>query len=129
MSHFLYLTWNASVDKRVTLMELEMQAEVDKYISTFFLLRNQQCKQVPAEIHDRLFERPIFDEQLDETGLIRYQEANFFAGKYCWQLAKQLQSRRRFRIVFEELRHFYKLTQGEKIHRIETRAPLNSVGI
>ena len=30
VSHFLYLAWNAGHDKPVSLLELEMQAEVDK---------------------------------------------------------------------------------------------------
>ena len=40
VSHFLYLAWNAGHDKPVSLLELEMQAEVDKYVSSYWLLRS-----------------------------------------------------------------------------------------
>ena len=32
VSHFVYVAWNAGFDKPVTLLELELQAEVDKYV-------------------------------------------------------------------------------------------------
>jgi len=41
VSHFLYLAWNAGHDKPVSLLELEMQAEVDKYVASYWLLRQQ----------------------------------------------------------------------------------------
>ena len=41
VSHFLYLVWNASHDRPVSLLELEMQAEVDKFIVSHWLLRRQ----------------------------------------------------------------------------------------
>ena len=36
VSHFVYLVWNASHDRAVSLLELETQAEVDKYAITVF---------------------------------------------------------------------------------------------
>ena len=41
ISHFNYFAWNAALDKQVTLLELEMQAEVDKYLGTRALLHEQ----------------------------------------------------------------------------------------
>ncbi len=41
VSHFLYLIWNAGYERGVSLMELEMQAEIDKYVSTAFLFGRQ----------------------------------------------------------------------------------------
>src|SRR5438270_492616 len=41
VSHFLYLAWNAGHDRPVSLLELEMQAEVDKYVVSYWLLRRQ----------------------------------------------------------------------------------------
>jgi len=32
VSHFLYLTWNAHYDRQVSLLDLELQAEVDKFV-------------------------------------------------------------------------------------------------
>ena len=50
VSHFLYLAWNAGHDKPVSLLELEMQAEVDKYVASYWLLRQQFPQHFPAEL-------------------------------------------------------------------------------
>ena len=34
VSHFTYYAWNAARDKSVSLFELELQAEVDKFVTT-----------------------------------------------------------------------------------------------
>src|SRR5690554_6253862 len=34
VSHFTYYAWNAAREKSVTLLEMELQAEVDKFIAT-----------------------------------------------------------------------------------------------
>jgi len=57
VSHFLYLAWNAGHDKPVSLLELEMQAEVDKYVVSYWLLRRQSPQHFPAELRRLLFER------------------------------------------------------------------------
>ena len=50
VSHFLYLAWNAGHDKPVSLLELEMQAEVDKYVASYWLMRRQFPGRFPAEL-------------------------------------------------------------------------------
>ena len=42
VSHFLYSTWRLNWDAPVSLLELETQAEVDKYAATVFLVADQQ---------------------------------------------------------------------------------------
>ena len=41
VSHFTYYAWNAQLEKPVTLLEMELQAEVDKYVATTLLLSRQ----------------------------------------------------------------------------------------
>jgi len=41
VSHFVYLAWNAAYDRPVTLLELELQGEIDKYVCSLWLLREQ----------------------------------------------------------------------------------------
>src|SRR5262249_59072565 len=55
VSHFLYLAWNAGHDKPVSLLELEMQAEGDKYVASYWLLRRQVPQHFPAELRHVLF--------------------------------------------------------------------------
>jgi len=48
VSHFLYLTWNAAHQRSISLLELEMQAEVDKYVSAAFLFGQQASGRIPG---------------------------------------------------------------------------------
>ncbi|MGC1524194.1 MAG: hypothetical protein WA803_21835, partial [Steroidobacteraceae bacterium] len=57
VSHFVYSTWRLDRDLPVSLLELETQAEVDKYAVTVFLLAGQQGGGYPAQVHARLFDR------------------------------------------------------------------------
>ena len=50
VSHFHYVTWSADCDRRVSLLELELQAEVDKYASALSLLLAQRGVQVDLEL-------------------------------------------------------------------------------
>src|SRR5437016_10766241 len=76
VSHFLYLAWNAGHDRPVSLLELEMQAEVDKYVVSYWLLRRQLPQRFPAELRRMLFERTRIDPRLahGRAGLYRSEE-------------------------------------------------------
>lgn len=121
VSHFTYYAWNASVEKPVRLLELELQAEVDKFIATNVLLQRQGEKP-PSSLHQWLFDLPRYDRRLSASELDRYRFANHYAGKYCLKLGpglanglapgQQLQ---------RELREFYRFSQPNKIQHIESR--------
>ena len=64
VSHFLYFAWNAGHDKTVSLLELELQAEIDKYVASYLLLKRQFPDRFPAELMRLLFERTRIDPQL-----------------------------------------------------------------
>ena len=118
VSHFVYLLWNARHARSVTLLELELQAEVDKYVTTALLCARQRAGRVPRELHRRLFEDVRFDSALDELGLERYRSANVYASMYCTAL-RDLYLRRPGREgMIPELRRFYRLGQSAKINRI-----------
>lgn len=118
VSHFLYYAWNAALEKSVTLMEMELQAEVDKFVGTALLLRRQGSV-LPRGLHRWLFELPRFDDRLDPEELDRYRAANRYAGKYCLQLAKRLAGDVDPAALEEELRYFYRLPQPAKIQHID----------
>ena len=119
VSHFTYLIWNANLDKGVTLLEMEMQAEVDKYIGAMLLFQ-QQIGEHPQDLHRRLFEQVRFDAALEGAELERYQDANHYAGKYCHSLDHKL--RGKLSGWSSELRRFYRLPQGAKIRHIQNTA-------
>jgi hypothetical protein len=126
VSHFLYLTWNAGHDKPVSVIELEMQAEVDKFIASHLLLRRQSPQHFPLELRHVLFERSRPDPRLDAARAALYREASRYAERFCRRLEEDL-GRRRTRApetasgdeVFAELRRFYRLTQARKRAHIE----------
>lgn len=118
VSHFIYYAWNARSDKSVTLLEMELQAEVDKFIGTALLLQ-QQGERTSPNLHHWLFGLTRFDERLSDEELTRYQEANHYAAKYCLKLAPQLEAWRAGGELNRELCDFYRLTQPAKIRHIE----------
>jgi hypothetical protein len=118
ISHFLYLTWNALHERSVTLLEMELQAEVDKYILAALLIGRQMRGLVPKALYRHLFEYARFDERLNEAERHRYRSANYFAGRFCAYIEKEfLQPGARSGLV-NTLRRFYRLNQHRKIETI-----------
>lgn len=115
VSHFLYLLWNAGYERCVSLMELEMQAEIDKYVSTAFLFGQQDSGRVPSSLHRWLFEQPEYDASLDRESLERYRDANYYASKYCARLERRYLSRNGRAGMFNDLRRLYRLTNNAKL--------------
>lgn len=120
VSHFVYLAWNARHDRAVSLHELELQAEVDKYVCSTWLMLAQNPRRFPAELHRVLFERAHVDPRLagERSGL--YQRANQGAARFCHRLAGSLRARgaQAQALASTELRRFYRLTNAGKLHYI-----------
>ncbi|HET9388989.1 MAG TPA: hypothetical protein VFO44_05025 [Steroidobacteraceae bacterium] len=123
VSHFLYLAWNAGHDKPVSLLELEMQAEVDKYVASYWLMRRQFPDRFPAELLRLLFERTRIDPRLAAGREDLYREASRYAQKFCRRLEDSLRRARGSPAeVLAELRRFYRLTNARKVAHIERTA-------
>jgi hypothetical protein len=124
VSHFLYLAWNAGHDKPVSLLELEMQAEVDKYVASYWLMRQQFPERFPAELLRLLFERTRIDSRLAAGREDLYREASRYAERFCRRLEQSLRGARGRSQgeVLAELRRFYRLTNARKVAHIERTA-------
>ena len=124
VSHFVCLAWNAGHDRPVSLLELELQAEVDKYVCSVLLLRAQDPTRFPAELHRVLFERARVSPALagDRAGL--YRRANRYAARFCRHLGRLLQpmGAQAQAAARTELRRFYRLTSPMKMRHIECLA-------
>jgi hypothetical protein len=122
VSHFQYLAWASGHDRGVSLLELELQAEVDKFILSWQLLA-EQTERAPRELHRVLFEKCRVDPDLcaDRRGL--YQQANEYAARFCHSLSRDLQrgATPLPASVLSRLRRFYRLTGGAKVRHIEGR--------
>jgi hypothetical protein len=105
VSHFLYLVERARVSLPVTKLELELQAEVDKFV----LLRELSTDS--AGLVETLFDSPRFlDDEGTEAGE-RYRLAHRLAARFVSR-AVVANERSRAR---ERLRSFYRAGQTEKI--------------
>jgi hypothetical protein len=122
VSHFLYLAWNAGHDKPVSLLELEMQAEVDKYVASYWLMRRQFPARFPAELLRLLFERTRIDPELADGREDLYREATRYAQRFCRKLERSLRNSPSPSEVLAELRRFYRLTNARKVAHIERTA-------
>src|SRR5580658_5994798 len=89
VSHFLCVAWNAGHDKPVSLLELEMQAEIDKYVASCWLLRRQFPGYFPAQLRRLLFERTRIDPRAGDRAPL-YREASRYAGRFCGRLEQRL---------------------------------------
>src|SRR6202035_2950232 len=121
VSHFLYVAWNAGHDKPVSLLELEMQAEVDKFIVSYWLLRRQLPGHFPLELRRTLFARTRLDPRLSARSAAMYREASRYAERFCGRLESRLERGRERAAgcgheaeVLTELRRFYRLTNTRK---------------
>jgi hypothetical protein len=118
VSHFVYSTWRLTCDLPVSLLELETQAEVDKYAVTVFLLARQLGgPEYPVQVHARLFDRVSFDARLEPDQYERYRTAHRCAAHYCRRLEKRFVHRgvARIEAMVRELRSFYRLKHAAKV--------------
>jgi len=118
VSHFIYLTWNARHDRGVSQLELELQAEVDKYVASWWLLRRQHPRHLPRELHHVLFRRARIDESMDRSRRDLYAAATHCAARFCTRLESALSSNRPalHRTALTALRRFYRLGSLSKQH-------------
>jgi hypothetical protein len=116
VSHFVYSTFRLTRDAPMSLLELETQAEVDKYATTVFLLAHQQGGAYPAQVHARLFDRVGFDSRLEPQAYDRYRTAHRCAANFCRRLESRFVSRGKAQVeaLVRELRRFYRLGNAAK---------------
>lgn len=118
ISHFVYLIWNACHERSISLFELELQAEVDKYVMTAALLAEQLDGCLPHNLPHVLFDRPQFDHRLNHHEQQRYRLANTYARRYCHNLHRNLLELGDSILITRELRRFYRLLHHKKVQRI-----------
>ncbi len=118
ISHFIYLTYHAAYERAISLFELELQAEVDKYIMSAFLLGQQGNQAMPDSLHYHLYRKVDFDQRLLPDELQRYVRANKLAAKFAAFIAYCINNRIASPRIINTLRRFYRLPQQQKIRNI-----------
>lgn len=114
VSHFVYVAQAAHLERRVSLLELEAQAEVDKFAITTLLGWGQHVGEWASTLARRLFDEVQFRGQLNEAERWRYAEANRLARRYCQRLLPFVKSER-LEALLAELRHGYRMGAEAKL--------------
>jgi len=108
VSHFVYVALCAAGHRRVSALELELQAEVDKFVCCVLL-------QGPGtDLRHRLFDDVRFHDDLDADERPRYRMANTEAARYAEGLERRYVRADRVHDMLAELRHLYRMGLDEK---------------
>ena len=118
VSHFLYVVWNANHHKQVTLLEMELQAEIDKFIFMQDLIDHEQKNDSIDDLRNWLFENNTYDAELNSNELERYEQANYYAAKYCRALQQNYKLSGLNPELLNDLRRLYRMSQQEKMRYI-----------
>ncbi len=119
LSHFNCVVWRASQDRSVSLLELELQAEIDKFVGTTLLALGQGRTEMLEHLHGWLFDKVSFRTELDEAQLARYRAANEYAARFCHALRGRLVDDGN--AALGELRRFFRLPMTDKISHIHSQ--------
>jgi hypothetical protein len=121
VSHFLYLARTAELGRHLTMLELEVQAEVDKFAS--LVLHDWRSLQPASarQLHARLFRDVSYRPGLLPEEQARYVEANRLAALFTARLLAHVVARRLDRLL-EALRYAYRLGAEAKLRHLARTA-------
>jgi hypothetical protein len=114
VSHFVYLADRASHERETTQLELELQAEVDKYVILAASLRDFDAR-TSRRLRERLYEGVTFVHGEGTELGERYRMANGCAARFTARLERDYVTRARFHELQGELRRFFHMGQGDKL--------------
>lgn len=114
VSHFVYLSHRASQRREATQLELELQAEVDKYVVLAASLARFD-EATSRQLREHLYERVTFvhDEGTEQGE--RYRLANASARRFTRRLEREYITRARYVELRDELRRFFHMGQEDKL--------------
>ena len=121
VSHFVYLAQRAQAQRPVSAVELELQAEIDKWL-VVLLVSWDQTGAPPADLRRRLFGDVRLLSDLSSEERDRYALANDAANEYTRALEHRFVRRGAVEDMLGELRRFYQLDLGGKLDRISRAA-------
>ncbi|HEY4012340.1 MAG TPA: hypothetical protein VGM06_03315 [Polyangiaceae bacterium] len=114
VSHFVFVVERARTGRSTTQLELELQAEVDKWV---VLAASMQTLDVGASagLRARLYEQVSFAHSKESELGERYRVANDAAHRFVRRLERDYLGRARFRELRSELRFFFEVGQQDKL--------------
>jgi hypothetical protein len=114
VSHFVYVVERARVEREATQLELELQAEVDKWVVLAASMHSFDESR-SAVLRARLYEGVTFQHDADSEVGERYRVANDAAHRFVRRLERQYVGRARYGEMHAELRRFFRVGQEEKL--------------
>lgn len=118
VSHLMYLSFRADNEETVTQLELELQAEVDKYAAGLLAGHGVGLiKERSRALRERLYDDVRFIDDAHTAEGERYRIATRAAARYTARLESDFVARGRIRELLQELRRFYRLGAREKLER------------
>jgi hypothetical protein len=114
VSHFVYLVERARSQRTTTQLELEVQAEVDKWLLLAASTRSFD-EGASAQLRESLFEHVRFAQDATSELGERYRVANDAAHAFVRRLERRYVRGREFAGMRSELRRFFQQGQEEKL--------------
>ncbi len=121
VSHFVYLVTRAAAGRPVSLLELEVQAEVDKFAVLVLHLWRRGLRRMSPALRRRLFERVRYRSHLGGEELARYRSANALGGGYAHWLEERFVEGADIEGLLRELRRTYRRAGRDKIAYLGSR--------
>jgi len=122
VSHFLVLAFCARSERGVTQLELELQGEVDKYLTARLTFPSQGRSGLARRLRGVLFREYRLRADLTAEQCGRYSSASSLADRYCGHLEESYIGEGRLDELERDQRRFYRLGQKQKLDRIASVA-------
>lgn len=114
VSHFLYVARSAALGRSVSLLEMEAQAEVDKFALCTVLRWGHDVAHFATGLVEKLFHAVSFHHHLGPDERRRYETANRLGLRYAKRLLPLIRARSLDRVL-AELRHSYRMGAEAKL--------------
>jgi hypothetical protein len=114
VSHFVYLVERSRAERVATQLELEVQAEVDKWLLLAASLARLDVARSRA-LRARLYEHVTFSHEADTEVGDRYRVANDVAHSFVRRIERQYVGAARFPEMRDAMRRFFQGGQEEKL--------------
>ena len=114
VSHFVYFVERARLQREATQLELELQAEVDKWVVLAASMHSFD-KRRSVSLRTRLYEGVSFRDEAESEAGERYRVANDVAHRFVRRLERDYVERARYADMHAELRRFFRVGQEEKL--------------
>ena len=118
VSHFVCLCWNALHNRAVRPVELELQAEIDKFVVSTLSASARLKNHDRQQLLQRLFQNVEYRDDLTGEQYRRYERANSSAHSYCDWLCKNYYLAPDNHGLSAELARFYRTGGTDKFSRI-----------